>query len=520
MDPILAMLVLFLLAVLGFFVILRRTPPSSDPQTIFLSPVSRQHLDAFQGEDVSSTALEKTKNRFRQMLEDGEAQALEKMLQGGLDFLVQVRALTEIGTESAAQILEKTFGKPLSRDSMEQEWFSIDLASGLRALNRHDMLPEMLRYLEENQHGYHHLLAGELICFLSFEGYLRKPNNPTGRLALKALCLALQGIRAGNSPSLVSEARLGDLLEALWDSRKAEKAPAAVNRPDDINPHMALVFHHALRVLKRFKGLKADFPGAGETADECQWQLTRMESLEIHIEEYLENARKGLQYALTRSPLLQHPDYLQAMCELKCPPNGELRKLLHDKNYAWKTLLLECFSFSKQDLGDFLLDWAKGLQSSWGESLSSRKEKAACLASLARCLRFHPSLATEKFLVKLALAGKGFPQLEALNALGWWEPFGRTAVISALKKHCGDKQMETRYAARSALARLGERSSLQWLRSGLLNDDPFIVHQTIHTVSTQGISLLWPELDQLVDAPDGDVAVHAREAIANLSEEL
>ena len=69
------------------------------------------------------------------------------------------------------------------------------------------------------------------------------------------------------------------------------------------------------------------------------------------------------------------------------------------------------------------------------------------------------------------------------------------------------------------LARLGERASLHWFRQALLADDPHQVAEAAHVIANEGLTLLWPELDRLLDA-DADVALHAREAVERMAEEM
>src|SRR5260370_18533167 len=51
-----------------------------------LSPVSRQHIDLFQGSQLSEAAVESTKVRFRELLERGELDAVEASLRPGTHY--------------------------------------------------------------------------------------------------------------------------------------------------------------------------------------------------------------------------------------------------------------------------------------------------------------------------------------------------------------------------------------------------------------------------------------------------
>src|SRR5712671_7822232 len=113
-----------------------------------LSPVSRQHIDLFQGGQLNEAAVESTKARFRDLLERGEVAAVEASLRAGMQYVIQVRALTELGTDDAGRILERQLGRRLTDDQIEQAWYWIDLANGLRSLNRAQSLPHLLRCSE------------------------------------------------------------------------------------------------------------------------------------------------------------------------------------------------------------------------------------------------------------------------------------------------------------------------------------------------------------------------------------
>src|SRR6202166_1203841 len=110
-----------------------------------LSPVSRQHIDLFQGGQLSESAIEAAKVRFRDLLERGDIDAVEASLRAGMQYVVQVRALAELGTDDAGQILERQLHRRLTDDQIEQSWYWIDLATGLRSLNRSQCLPQLLQ---------------------------------------------------------------------------------------------------------------------------------------------------------------------------------------------------------------------------------------------------------------------------------------------------------------------------------------------------------------------------------------
>src|SRR5258708_6572874 len=153
-----------------------------------LSPVSRQHIDLFQGGQLNEAAVESVKARFRDLLERGEVAAIEASLRPGVQYVVQVRALTELGTDDAGRILERQLGRRLTEDVLEQSWYWIDLANGLRNLNRAQSLPHLLRCAENaGDIPLGHFFAAETVCFLGFAGYLHDAETALGRAAMRVL---------------------------------------------------------------------------------------------------------------------------------------------------------------------------------------------------------------------------------------------------------------------------------------------------------------------------------------------
>src|SRR5204863_3158739 len=109
-----------------------------------LSAVTRQHIDLFQGGQLNEGMVEAAKTRLRDLLERGELAAVEASLRPGMHYVVQVRALADIGTDEAGSILERQLQKRLTGDQVEQSWYWIDLPSSLRGLNREQSLPLLL----------------------------------------------------------------------------------------------------------------------------------------------------------------------------------------------------------------------------------------------------------------------------------------------------------------------------------------------------------------------------------------
>src|SRR5438309_9645337 len=81
-----------------------------------LSAVTRQHIELFQGGQLSETAVESAKAQFRDLLDRGQVAAVENSLRPGTHYVIQVRALAEIGTDDAGRILERQLERRLTTD--------------------------------------------------------------------------------------------------------------------------------------------------------------------------------------------------------------------------------------------------------------------------------------------------------------------------------------------------------------------------------------------------------------------
>jgi hypothetical protein len=302
-----------------------------------LSPVSRQHIELFQGGQLSESAVESAKARFRELLERGEVEAVEASLRPGMQYVVQVRALAELGTEDAGRILERQLNRRLSEDQIEQSWYWIDLANGLRNLNRSQSLPHLLRCAEAaGEIPLGHFFAAETVCFLGFGGYLRHPDTPLGRAALRVLHRALEGLRHGVPPQVVAEGRLGEVVESLWD-----------NRPDQPDPLVARVFREAIRLLHRAPHAERALAGEPSEVEAFGWQTSRLAALEAALEEYVEEMPALLAAALPAAESDRQRDILEALADLRADAGAAILPLLAKPEFEHTELAVEALTWSR-----------------------------------------------------------------------------------------------------------------------------------------------------------------------------
>jgi hypothetical protein len=487
-----------------------------------LSPVSRQHIDLFQGGQLNEAAVEHAKARFRDLLERGEVAAVEASLRPGTQYVVQVRALAELGTEDAGQILERQLQRRLTEDQIEQSWYWIDLASGLRSLNRSQSLPHLLRCAEAaGDTPLGHFFAAETVCFLGFSGYLRQENTSLGQAALRVLHRSLEGLRSGVQPQVVTEARLGEMIEGLWD-----------NRPERVHPLVVRVFAESLRLLRRAPHAEVALAGEASEQEAFGWQMSRLAALEPVLLDYLEEAPRQLAVALTRAAGQDRTqrDLLQALADLRAEASEPVLALLGRGPFVHADLAVEVLTWSKNpEVGPWLRAWIARQVPMDRRALRRRRflpprrpsvpPEVPYRAAL-RALRGHPSVQTENFLMLACRDWDPTYRQAAAGSFGWWEPLQRAEVLMTLQDVRRDPNPDVRQSARAALARLGEVQALQWFRQTLTSEDPQRVHEALQVVAAEAITLLWSDLDRLADAEDTDIAHHAREALERLCEDL
>jgi hypothetical protein len=485
-----------------------------------LSPVTRQHIDLFQGGQLNDAAVEMAKARFRSLFERGDLALAEASLQPGTQYVVQVRALTELGSDAAGRILERQLHRRLTSDPLEQSWYWIDLAGGLRNLNREQSLPHVLRCSEAaGVLPLGHFFAAETVCFVGFNTYLRHCDRPLGAAALRMLHRALEGLRFGVQPQVIVEARLGEAVEYLWD-----------HRPDTVHPMLVRIFSEALRQVRRAPHAEVAFGEETAEREAFQWQMARISALEPLLEDYLREAPYQLRANVSSAPPSGQSDILAALDDLRVETANVVLPLLENPRFQHRAAAIRLLLWSKDaGVGPWLREWigrhvpvmrrAQRRRRADTQARPSVPESVPYAVAL-RALRAHPSRETEILLLLAAHDWDPTFRLAAAGSLGWWEPMLRAPVLNGLQELRRDPNADVRQAARAALARLGERQALNGFRLALTSEDRRRVHEAVESIAAEGLTLLWPDLDRLADAEDADVAYFAREALERLCENL
>jgi hypothetical protein len=484
------------------------------------TPVTRQHFEIFQSGQLNEAAVASAKRRFCDLLERGQEAAVEASLRPGMQFVFQVRALAEIGTDAAGKILERQLHRRLTDDQLEQAWYWIDLAGSLRTIHREESLPQLLRCADAAAEvPLGHFFAAETVCFLGFAGYLREPDTPLGRAALRVLHRALEGFRHGLPPQVVAEARLGEVLENLWD-----------NRGDGFDPFVVRIALETLRFYRRAPHARVAFGTDQSDMEAFDWQLSHVAALEPVLAEFVAEAPGALRRLLlaAQEPLLV--ESLRALIALRAEAGAEVLELVKRPKLGCLELAVELLTWSKHPrAGAWLRDYAARRVPMERRGQWRPRAIAPAQASLPadthyqailHALRGHPARETETFLLLAARDWDPTYRAAALSSLGWWEPLLGGPVRQALERGRRDPSTAVRQAARAALARLGERAALHWFRQGLAAQDSVAIHESVQTIATEGLTLLWPDLDRLTDADTPEIAQLAREALERMAEDM
>jgi hypothetical protein len=260
------------------------------------------------------------------------------------------------------------------------------------------------------------------------------------------------------------------------------------------------------------------------------WQVSRLAALEPALTEYLDEAPAPLCKRLGQLPASEHRDILLALADLRAEAGATVLPLLRQPRYPHGDLALEVLAWSADavvapTLMQFILDRVPLLRRTQTRPKAAPPGRPSVgeeipYRGVLRALRGHAGERTEQFLLLAARDWDPTYRAAAVGSFGWWEPVRRAEVLLTLQDARRDANPDVRQAARSALARLGERQALQWFRQTLTSEDPQRVHESIQAVAVEGLTLLWPDLDRLADADDSDVAHHARESLERLCEEM
>lgn len=485
-----------------------------------LSPVTRQHLELVQGGRLNQASVDAAKRRFQEWLARGEVGRVESSLRAGTQYVEKVRALTEIGSEEACRILERQLKRRLCDDQIEQAWYWIDVAHSLRSLNRNESLPAILERVQNGEEfPLVQYFAAETVCFIGFGSYARQLDTAAGEQALRILHYALEGLRFGVPPQLLVEARLGEVLETIWD-----------NRPAGTHPLLVRVFAETQRFLRRAHHAEQIYAEDPADFESFSLQLARIQGLEGYMQDYLASASPRLREMLAVAEPRRQRDILQAMADLRMETAEVVLPLLDDAAFAHAEAAILVLRWSRDSrVGPYLRGYAEARvphSRRVGRKLRVRPPHRPSLPpsvpwrAILFSLRGHESAETEQYLLHAARDWDPIYRSTAVGSLGWWEPHDRAAVLEQLNQSRFDPSPMVRQAARASLARLGERQALQWFRLALTSENRPRILEAIQFIAVENLTLLWPDLDRLADSDDFDVAYHAREALEQLREEL
>ncbi|MFM7151619.1 MAG: HEAT repeat domain-containing protein, partial [Gemmataceae bacterium] len=311
----------------------------------------------------------------------------------------------------------------------------------------------------------------------------------------------------------------GELVENLWDSRG--------KKPD---PLVAGVFFEALRILRRSEWMKDSLDGDASEKEGFDWQISRLAALEPSLREYLQRVPDSFRAQLRNAPLNKQREILAILLDLRADGGEAVMEMAKSRVSPLSELAIQLLRWSKDPqagalLRDLVLQGVPMVKRAQHRPRSWRRPNRLPTpplpyAPILRALRGHPCAQTEAILLLAARDWDPRYRQAAVSSLGWWEPIQQKDVLLTLQDSRRDPSGEVRLAARSALARLGERQSLTWFKQCLQSEDLGRVYDTMQEIVQEGLTLLWPEMDMLSEAESPEIAHQARECLECLSENL
>jgi hypothetical protein len=476
-----------------------------DRRHVAISEVCAQHVYLFRGGHLSESAIQTSRATLEPLLARHEIERAESCIGPGKQFAVQVRALSEINSEEARCVLEHQFDRHLSDDALEQAWYRLDLACGLRRMNRLQSLPVLVRAAAGPDGPLVHFLAAEVACFEFFNEFMQEIHTPLGRSALLVLLRALRGLRRGVEPRFVARSRMGEAVEQLWE-----------HRLDGIDPLAIRYFAEVRRFLQRVPQTERWFGDDEAARVEFHEQVGRMSALSDALDDFLGEAVEQLLIHLPDVPLHEQSDVLSALTELRADTAEIVIPMLEANRIAAPEIAVDSLANSRDEsVGPWLCDWYRRVGAIRGRAGLDASQRSALQA-----LRRHPSPDAESLLLNASMSRDRNATMIGIGGLGWWAPIRSSEVLGRLRRGRLDRSPEIRVAAESALARLGERQALRWFRQQLAGEQADPIHRVIQVIGDEGIALLWPDLDCLADADDSNIAYHASEALEQLREDI
>jgi hypothetical protein len=463
--------------------------------------VDRQHRHLLEGGRFGEAAVAAAAARFRELLRKGRTAELERELRPGTHFALQVQALARVGTAEAGGVLERQLSRRLSQDPIEQTWYWADAASGLRQLRHAPALPALLRCADTaDSFPAGAVLAAEVVAFPNFLTSFTDLTGPLARPACRAVVRVARACREGAiAPEAVLAIGLGDLLAQL-----GEAAPPLAD------PWLTLALIEAERLCKRI-GHWARLVD-GDASDQAARQARHLRETSAARVEWLRSAPARLIERFSVAHTDEQLGILRCLLEFRAEVIS-LFPHLPDRRIAWWPDAVRALMWSQSVVaGPVLARQAN-------KYMSNRRYRSHAALLLAT-LRGHPCPEAEQTLLRAATSSKPSLRLTAVGALGWWPPYSPVAVLGTLRTIRTDQvNADVRQAAVAALARLGVRSALDEIRTELMSEEPSVRASAAERVAAEGLSWLWPDLQELAEHEHSKTALVAVEAIEQLREQ-
>mgnify|MGYP001286289154 CR=1 FL=1 len=464
--------------------------------------VMQQHVHLIEGGRLSAAAIAAARRQLGGWLAAGRIDQVSAALRPGLEFAVNVAALAEIGGRRAAAVLRRHLHQAPQENSVEQEWYWLDLARGLRQADPRGCLPHLLSCPALARNGpLAPLFAAETAACDGFHDALAQPGMALGRRALAVLHTALRGVRRDLPLTALAEARLGEAAAIAWRYRIDPGDPLTVR-----------VLVEAVRLAFRVEHIRFAASRPDRSNGALERQLEILSDLRAPATDFLSGAPRPLLAALARAGDDVRGDVLAALDDLRADAADVVIPRMDQwsaKDRAAAVRLLRWSPAARR----WLCDHAWALLKNRRGTTRANALRWAEPGDWLFALRGSPTAEAERCLLAATDSRDAIVRIEALRSFGWWDPIDELAVHRTLQNARQDAAPEIALAAIGALARLGERQALQSCRAALAGDADAALPATLRWIADERLLWLWPDLDALADAADLHVAWAAREAL-------
>ena len=325
-------------------------------------------------------------------------------------------------------------------------------------------------------------------------------------------------MRFGVQPHVVAEARLGDMIEGLWECR-----------PEPVSPLVVRVLIETMRFIRRAPNAVAFFGDDYADREAFDWQVSRLLALEPAFREYLQDAPQGLLECVGEAQGQHLSDILRALDDLHAD-TGQALLPLAQRGGEQQALAIEVMRWSRDpQAGRWLSTFANSSVPLVRRASHRPMPNPPRRPSLPAEIPYPRGVARA---ARTPVGGGGTGAAAGELRLGPDVPGRRIrqrGLVGTNPRQANPHQLACRPSrSQSGCAPGGPcRRCSSWRAGGLALVSPGHrgrsapgIFDAVQVIASEGLTLLWPDVDRLAESDNLELALHAREATERLAEEM